>query len=549
MENLARTLTLALSLLTLGCPETSPPPAERDASAGDGADLGRDLGEADLGRDLTGAVDAGEDSALLEVVPVEWGLFPAASPPVTMTVLAPEGSSLVGEVDVPPGVVTFRVTRGDDVWEAREGLETTRPLPRRGTVGDDLYFNPAAQRFSVRWEPNAASPALTVESLTATSQVAMDSAEAPEVPGEWFADRHAAIDASSEDPGARVVELLDEVRRNGGPLRGEAGVLFLAAARDDETPPQIRGTWTDWEGTDGTVLRRIGPRLWARWIDVPPGRQAYKVVYGDGETWVTDLANPHVEWDGIDPGGVGEFNSVIRPGEGSGGRIVWWPSFGSPELGNQRDVFVHLPAAYDDDGASFPALYLHDGNESIVRGRFHQVEEASPSSTVLVFVALPSQDVRIDEYTMRTQGARGDDYVAFLAETLVPAVEASFRVGSDRTNRGVAGASLGGLISFWAAMQRPDVFGFVAGMSSSFFWGDSFMLTEISQRGCQDVRYYLDSGSPQDNYVVTMQMRDRLQEMGCDFEYVLEENGRHEWTFWNARFAGVLAEFAEGVSR
>ena len=194
-------------------------------------------------------------------------------------------------------------------------------------------------------------------------------------------------------------------------------------------------------------------------------------------------------------------------------------------------------------------LYVHDGNESIVRGQFHLVANDTAAANtateaILVFLALPSQNVRIEEYTLGTPGSLGDEYVEFVAETLVPQIDGQFRTRAERTARGIAGASLGGLISFWGVMQYPAVFGYGAGMSSSFFWGDEFLIDEIQRRGCQDVAYYLDSGSPNDNFDVTQVMRDVLDGMGCDYEYVLEQGGQHDWAFWRGRFGGVMEDFA-----
>ena len=33
----------------------------------------------------------------------------------------------------------------------------------------------------------------------------------------------------------------------------------------------------------------------------------------------------------------------------------------SPQLGNQRDVFVYLPPSYAVSGRHYPVLYMHDG--------------------------------------------------------------------------------------------------------------------------------------------------------------------------------------------
>ncbi len=57
---------------------------------------------------------------------------------------------------------------------------------------------------------------------------------------------------------------------------------------------------------------------------------------------------------------------------------------------------------------------------------------------------------------------RGGDYVSHLAETIKPLVDARFRTLPQRETTGVAGSSMGGLISLFAFFARPDVFGVLA---------------------------------------------------------------------------------------
>lgn len=94
-------------------------------------------------------------------------------------------------------------------------------------------------------------------------------------------------------------------------------------------------------------------------------------------------------------------------------------------------------------------LYIQDGNESVVRAHFDEAAERwyadrPERELFLVFLALPSQEARMEEYTMGTAGARGDDYARFVRESVVPAVDAAFRTRADRAARGLVGASLGG---------------------------------------------------------------------------------------------------------
>jgi predicted alpha/beta superfamily hydrolase len=66
-------------------------------------------------------------------------------------------------------------------------------------------------------------------------------------------------------------------------------------------------------------------------------------------------------------------------------------------------------------------------------------------------------------------GGKGDLYVDFIVNNVKPYIDARFRTKSDRDNTGIAGSSLGGLLSFYAGLKRQEIFGKVGVFSPSFF--------------------------------------------------------------------------------
>ena len=368
--------------------------------------------------------------------------------------------------------------------------------------------------------------------------------------------------AASGDEAA--IALMHTLRESGaGPVpvevREDGGIsLFVGPCPEGEPPIEVRGTFTGWQPDDAARFAEISAGLCGRYIEHGP-REQYKLVFNGGAAWFTDLSNRHIAWDGLNPNGVGEFNSVVTTATApdAAGRMVWLRGVESPQLGNARDVYVWLPPQYDAQPAGrFPTLYLHDGNESIVRSQLHEVLASHASDqgepVIGVFIHLPTQDVRIAEYTMATADARGDQYAAFVTETLVPRIDARFRTRADRAARGLAGASLGGLISYHIATRAPQVFEYAAGMSSSFWWEDRWMIQRVDTLGCQGLTYYLDSGNggaSQDGAPDTRLMRDTLDRLGCPYTHVEEDGATHDWSFWKGRFPGVLSAFKAVYSR
>lgn len=92
---------------------------------------------------------------------------------------------------------------------------------------------------------------------------------------------------------------------------------------------------------------------------------------------------------------------------------------------------------------------------------------------------------RIDELTpfpnAKYGGGKADDYINFIVETLKPKVDATYRTKTNANNTCIMGSSLGGLVSFYAAIKYPTVFGKVGCLSPSF-WFNRKELNELMSK-------------------------------------------------------------------
>ncbi len=359
------------------------------------------------------------------------------------------------------------------------------------------------------------------------------------------------LNIGQQPPEAIIAALLEALRSRGAhPIRSSAGWLLLAHGAPGDAP-EVRGSFTDWMHDPRYALAPLSGALWGRWVAPIEGYHAYKVVRRQGASWLPDPGNPHIQWDGVPVAGLGSFNAALNPEArpASQGRMVWWPAVYAPQLDDSREVYLHLPPDYDRAPTRrYPTLYVQDGNESIARSQLHEEADAwatarPDEALIMAFIGLPSQAQRMAQYTVGAQDARGERYASFVAQALVPQVDAALRTRAQARWRGVKGASLGGLISYWIATRHPTIFGYVAGMSSSFWWEDQLMVRELARLGCQGLRYYLDSGAPMDNTDSTRAMRAQLEMMNCAFTHVEEAGGQHDWSTWRGRFSLVLRAF------
>jgi len=229
----------------------------------------------------------------------------------------------------------------------------------------------------------------------------------------------------------------------------------------------------------------------------------------------------------------------------------------SPQLYNERDVFVYLPRQHGEAGRRFPVLYMQDGQNLFddaisFAGEWH-VDEALEAADAppCIIVAIPNLGPRrLDEYTpfldARHGGGDGDSYIDFLIETLKPIIDADFATLPDPENTGIGGSSLGGLISLYGFFSRPDNFGFAAVMSPSIWFAERTALRWVWHAAQSHGRLYLDVGTNEGKRTLAdaRRLKRTLLRMGYvegrNFKYVEADGAGHNEAAWGARFPACL---------
>jgi enterochelin esterase-like enzyme len=137
------------------------------------------------------------------------------------------------------------------------------------------------------------------------------------------------------------------------------------------------------------------------------------------------------------------------------------------------------------------------------------------------------------------------DYGHFVVNALKPFIDQGFRTLGDAASTVVMGSSLGGVVSFYLAWQYPQTFGGAACLSSTF--GGQLpdgrpvddLFARVRSEDRRAVRFYLDSGWPDDNYEPTLSMRDLLAqrgyEPGRDLCYYAFPGAQHDERSWATR--------------
>jgi predicted alpha/beta superfamily hydrolase len=249
------------------------------------------------------------------------------------------------------------------------------------------------------------------------------------------------------------------------------------------------------------------------------------------------------------------------PGKGLMGIIRYHRGVSSAFLSRSRDVIVYLPPDYfDSPERRYPVLYMHDGQNlmdaSTANSGEWRVDETAEQliqgGTVepLIIVGVSNTPDRIAEYTpvsdARYGGGNADNYGRFLVEELKPMIDARYRTRPGPEDTGLAGSSLGGLVSLYLGLKYPDTFTRLGVISPSVWWANEDIVTRVKALDTRPpLRLWVDMGSNEDKTAIAeaQRLRDALVAEGwgsADLKYVEVEGAGHNEGAWSARFGDVL---------
>ncbi len=241
----------------------------------------------------------------------------------------------------------------------------------------------------------------------------------------------------------------------------------------------------------------------------------------------------------------------------------------SAHLRLDRHVIVYLPPGYADlPQKRYPVLYMHDGQNIFDRATSFLGIEWEVDETVerlieageiepLIVVGVYNTADRIHEYTQvpdpRRAGGGADDYGRFLVEELKPLIDATYRTRPERAETGVAGSSLGGLVSMYFALSLESTFSRIGVVSPAVWWANSDILDQVRDHGKTDSRVWVDIGTAEGGtggeaaeaiVASARALRDVLIDTGWvldqDLRYFEDAGAEHNEAAWAGRMEQIL---------
>jgi len=223
-----------------------------------------------------------------------------------------------------------------------------------------------------------------------------------------------------------------------------------------------------------------------------------------------------------------------------------------PQLKRVRRIWVYLPEEYPaDKSTKYPVLYMHDGQNLFDDATAYSgewgIDEFLDSTTLrkCIVVGIDHGGTkRLNEYNPYSSEkfgvGEGDRYLEFLVRTLKPYIDKNFQTLRDKSNTFVAGSSMGGLISMYALLRYPTVFG-GAGVFSPAFWitGDS-IANEIKSRGSKvNSKIYFYAGKLEGESMVPDMLAayESMKSLSkSKMVRIVNEAGTHSEKAWRSEF-------------
>ena len=256
------------------------------------------------------------------------------------------------------------------------------------------------------------------------------------------------------------------------------------------------------------------------------------------------------------------------------GKVFETRTVKSSILGMDRNYSIYLPAGYDETDISYPVLYLLHGSGDDQTGwvQFGQVQHiadkviaeglASP-----MIIVMPDANTKQRGYFNQMDGSF--NYEDFFFKELIPHIEKTYRVRTERRYRAISGLSMGGGGTLFYSLHHPEMFAAAAPLSASTGNWDLQQamsrvdLTKISAQKAEEylkqqsvesllkgapkekldlikgIRWYISCGDEDFLSEGNSLLHIQFLKNNVPHEYRVKDGG-HTWTYWRMELPIVM---------
>lgn len=232
-------------------------------------------------------------------------------------------------------------------------------------------------------------------------------------------------------------------------------------------------------------------------------------------------------------------------------------SFFMPQLQRERTIKVLMPKDYETNKCNYPVIYMHDGQNLFDPAtafdgdwQIPHTLQNQPLKRQAIIVGIYNGEMnRMNEYAPYKKGkngGEGEPYMRFIIDTLKPFIDKEYRTFPQRETTGIAGSSMGGLISLYAGLKYSHIFGKVGVLSPSI-WFNPQVLDLIPQTPIKSQFYVAGSKTEMRSMESTLQNTYwAFKNAGFSDDLVrvvVRDRGKHNEIMWRREFKKMYEWF------
>lgn len=347
-------------------------------------------------------------------------------------------------------------------------------------------------------------------------------------------------------------------------LHGQSHIRFVLTGNQVTDSPNgyfLAGSFNGWNPGDSAYLfTKDQNGAYRLDLGLQPGKYEFKITCGswdkaechmDGQS----IANRFLEVSGdanieLTPEAwTDQFKKPVKHSTAGKRVMILDTAFNMPQLKRHRAIRIYLPVDYAVSKKRYPVLYMHDGqnlfdDSTSYAGEWGVDECLDSMKKQCIIIGIDNGGThRINEYCgydMKEYGkGEGRAYVDFLVKTLKPYIDKKFRTLPGHDHTFIAGSSLGGLISLYAVLRYPAVFG-GAGLFSTSLWINPEMWAYIWQRApLVHAKLFFYAGKQEDETMVPNMLKALkifMKSSHSATHTVIRDEGRHNEASWRREF-------------
>jgi enterochelin esterase-like enzyme len=249
-------------------------------------------------------------------------------------------------------------------------------------------------------------------------------------------------------------------------------------------------------------------------------------------------------------------------------------------LNKEVNYTIYLPADYYTSERKYPVTYLlhgyGDADDGWLQfGEINRLADAAIKDGKIPPMIIVTPDGFTSFYMNAANGSM--NYEDFFIKELIPHIEKTYHVKTERKYRGIAGLSMGGFGSMLYALKYPNLFVAAAPLSAAVwtdsdcenmqegmyntyfgsavgkslkgkdrltpFWHNNSVFSIIDKKTVEElsaVKYWIDCGDDDFLTVGNAQLHIALTNKKVPHEFRMRD-GAHNWTYWRTGIIDALS--------